>query len=225
MGIMGTMDRALDGEEFQEYRLEMVRRQIERRGIRNAAVLAALRTVPRHEFVPPGEINAAYEDGPLPIGYGQTISQPYVVALMTQLLELKGGERVLEIGTGSGYQAAVLAEIADTVYTVEIVEPLARRAAETFARLRYGNIVPRFGDGGYGWEELAPFDAILITAAPPEEIPAALFPQLAEGARMVAPVGKHHQYLQTYQRRGRRYQRTVGDAVRFVPLTGESVGS
>jgi len=217
------MDRTREAEVYREHRLEMVRGQIERRGIRDAAVLAALRTVPRHEFVPPGEINAAYEDGPLSIGHGQTISQPYVVALMTQLLELKGGERVLEIGTGSGYQAAVLAEIAAAVYTVEIVEPLARRAAETFARLRYDNIFPHFGDGGYGWEELAPFDAIMITAAPPEEVPAALFPQLAEGARLVAPVGRQHQCLQTYRRRGRRYLRTMGDPVRFVPLTGASV--
>ena len=212
----------LQADRYQRSRTEMVRKQIEARGIGHDAVLAAMRTVPRHEFVPESDRSAAYEDGPLPIGWGQTISQPYVVALMTENIGLRGGERVLEIGTGSGYQAAVLAEIAASVFTVEIVEPLARRAAATFVRLAYRNILPRFGDGGFGWEEAAPFDGILVTAAPLSGVPRPLLDQLADGARLVAPVGGHRQEIHIYERSGDRFLKSIGDPVRFVPLTGSS---
>jgi len=197
----------------------MVAHQIEARGVRDQAVLAALRTVPRHEFVPEDFRAAAYDDRPLPIGRGQTISQPYIVGLMTELAELRGGERVLEVGTGSGYQAAVLAEIAARVYTLELVEPLLRRAAETLLRLAYRNVVPRFADGRRGWRELAPFDAILVTAAP-ARVPEELLDQLAEGGRLVAPVGSEVQTLQLFRRRGDSFEQRSVVAVRFVPLVG-----
>jgi len=200
-------------------RLEMVAHQIEARGVRDRAVLAALRTVPRHEFVPEEFRAASYDDRPLPIGRGQTISQPYIVGLMTELAELAGGERVLEVGTGSGYQAAVLAEIAGRVYTIELVEPLLRRAAETLQRLAYRNVVPRFADGRHGWKELAPFDAILVTAAP-ARVPEELLDQLADGGRLVAPVGGEIQTLELYRRRGKRFEQRSVVAVRFVPLVG-----
>jgi len=199
-------------------RLEMVRVQIERRGVSDPAVLAAMRTVPRHEFVPPEERARAYEDHPLPIGHGQTISQPYIVALLTELCELKGGESVLEVGTGSGYQAAVLAEIAGRVHTVEIVEPLLRAAAATLARLQYRNVVTRFGDGKEGWPAIAPFDAIVVTAAPPKQVPPALFEQLRDGGRLVVPVGGDRQMLRVYARREGRVVRRDVAAVRFVPM-------
>jgi protein-L-isoaspartate(D-aspartate) O-methyltransferase len=198
----------------------MVRRQIAARGVRSDAVLAAMRTVPRHEFVPEELRDAAYEDRPLPIGHGQTISQPYIVAHMTELCELKGGETVLEIGTGSGYQAAVFAEIVTRVYTVEIVAPLLHQAAATLQRLAYRNVVTRFGDGAQGWPDAAPFDAILLSAAPARAIPAALTRQLADGGRLVAPVGDAEQHLQIITRRGRKLVRERGAGVRFVPLTG-----
>jgi protein-L-isoaspartate(D-aspartate) O-methyltransferase len=201
-------------------RHEMVRTQIAARGISDAAVLAAMRTVPRHEFVPPDLRAMAYEDRPLPIGRGQTISQPYIVALMSELAELRGGESVLEVGTGSGYQSAVLAELAAHVYTIEIVEPLLRGAAGTLQRLSYRNVVPRFGDGREGWKELAPFDAILVTAAPPRTVPAELLQQLAEGGRLVAPVGEEVQTLRLVRRRGGGFEERELTAVRFVPLVG-----
>jgi protein-L-isoaspartate(D-aspartate) O-methyltransferase len=206
----------------QAERHEMVRRQIEARGIRDPRVLSALRTVPRHEFVPP-EIEAyAYEDRPHSIGWDQTISQPYIVALMTELCGLTGGETVLEVGTGSGYQAAVLAEIAARVYTVEIVEPLLRRAADTLHRLAYANVVPRYDDGGFGWPEVGPFDAILVTAAPRARVPQPLLDQLAEGGRLVAPVGAFNQRLQVHTRTEGGIVSEKGASVRFVPLTGRS---
>jgi len=201
-------------------RLGMVRRQIEARGVRDAAVLAAMRTVPRHEFVPPDLRAAAYDDRPLPIGRGQTISQPYIVAHMTELARLGGGETVLEVGTGSGYQGAVLAEIAARVYTLEVVEPLLRRAAETLLRLAYRNVVCRFGDGAAGWPEAGPYDAILVTAAPPREVPPALLQQLAEGGRLIAPVGEESQVLRVVERHGDRFETRADAAVRFVPLVG-----
>jgi protein-L-isoaspartate(D-aspartate) O-methyltransferase len=207
---------------YREERLGMVRRQIESREVRDPAVLAAMRTVPRHEFVPGGIADRAYEDRPHPIGMGQTISQPYIVALMTEMCGLRGGETVLEIGTGSGYQAAVLAEIAARVYTIEILEPLLRSAARVLHRLRYLHVHPRFADGGYGWEEVGPFDAILLTAAPAREIPSALPDQLAEGGRLVAPVGEFDQRLLTITRHGAKFVRKKGAAVRFVPLTGNA---
>jgi protein-L-isoaspartate(D-aspartate) O-methyltransferase len=201
-------------------RLEMAQRQVAARGISAPSVLAAMRTVPRHEFVPPELRANAYDDRPLPIGRGQTISQPYLVALMSELAELRGGESVLEVGTGSGYQAAVLAELAAKVYTIELVEPLLREAASTLLRLAYRNVVPRFGDGGGGWKELAPFDAILVTAAPARRVPEALLAQLADGGRLVAPVGGEVQTLQVVRRRGATFERRDAGAVRFVPLVG-----
>jgi protein-L-isoaspartate(D-aspartate) O-methyltransferase len=208
--------------DYRSERLEMVRRQIAGRGVKDSAVLAAMRTVPRHEFLPQDLADRAYEDRPHPIGLGQTISQPYIVALMTEMCGLRGGERVLEVGTGSGYQAAVLAEIASRVYTVEILEPLLRQAAETLERLAYRNVVARFADGGYGWEEAGPFDAILVTAAPVRDVPELLPAQLADGGRLVAPVGGLDQRLLTITRRGERFLRKSGTAVRFVPLTGSA---
>ena len=204
-------------------RHSMVEHQIEARGVRDPAVLNAMRTVPRHEFVPERLQAEAYEDRPLPLGWEQTISQPYIVAHMTQLARLRGGERVLEVGTGSGYQAAVLAEIAGQVYTVEIVEPLLRGAAATLCRLSYRNICCRFGDGGHGWPDAAPFDAILVTAAAARRVPPGLLDQLADGARLVAPVGRRNQRLQVVARQGKRFERQTGTAVRFVPLVGSTV--
>jgi protein-L-isoaspartate(D-aspartate) O-methyltransferase len=204
----------------RDQRLEMVQRQIAARGITDPAVLSAMRTVPRHEFVPEDLRDLAYDDRPLPIGRGQTISQPYIVALMTELAELKGEESVLEVGTGSGYQAAVLAEIAARVYTIELVEPLLREAAATLARLKYRNVFPRFGDGRLGWKEMAPFDAILVTAAPARKIPEELLGQLADGGRLVVPVGGEVQTLRLVRRRGRTFEQRDVTAVRFVPLVG-----
>jgi protein-L-isoaspartate(D-aspartate) O-methyltransferase len=190
----------------------------------SARVIAAMGKVPRHEFVPAGERRNAYADRPLSIGHGQTISQPYIVALMTDFMDVQPGDRVLEIGTGSGYQAAVLAELARTVYTVEIVEPLAREARERFERLGYRNVVARTGDGYRGWPEHAPFDSIMVTAAP-REVPQPLIDQLKTGGRLVVPVGGQAsgQALLLVEKRadGTITRRNVL-AVRFVPLTGES---
>lgn len=200
----------------------MVRKQIEARGVTDPTVVAAMRTVPRHEFVPHDLRDEAYDDRPLPIGWDSTISQPYIVALMTDLASLGGGEVVLEVGTGSGYQSAVLAEIASHVYTVEIVEPLARHAAETLRRLSYRNVVVRLGDGGFGWTDAGPFDAILVTAAPASQVPPALLRQLADGGRLIAPVGMYEQRLQVIRREGDKFKRRTGTAVRFVPLVGSA---
>ncbi|MCZ6574376.1 MAG: protein-L-isoaspartate(D-aspartate) O-methyltransferase [Planctomycetota bacterium] len=212
---------AFHPEDLALARLEMVRTQIAARGVRDPLVLSAMRTVPRHEFVDRAAWAEAYADRPLPLAGGQTISQPYMVACMTELCALKGGEHVLEIGTGSGYQAAVLAEIAARVYTMEILEPLLRTAAAALHRLQYHNIVPRFGDGSGGWAEAGPFDAIVLTAAP-AEVPPALGRQLREGGRLVAPVGRGRQRLRVFERRGRRLRKRDLMAVRFVPMTGEA---
>ncbi len=169
-------------------RAQMVRTQIEQRGIRNADVLEAMRTVPRHLFLPEAEREWAYEDYPVPIGYGQTMSQPYIVALMTELLAPARGQKVLEIGTGSGYQAAVLSTLVEHVYTIEIVPELAQSAAEALKKLGYENVTVRVGDGYRGWPEQAPFDRIILTAAP-LQIPQALFNQLRSGGKLVAPEG------------------------------------
>jgi len=212
---------ATDEERYAALRERMVREQLAAAGIRNERVLAAMRRVPRHEFVPPELRDRAYDDGPLPIGHEQTISQPYIVALMTELADIQPGERVLEVGTGSGYQAAVLAELGAQVWTIEIVEALARSAESTLRRLGYHDIRTRQGDGWQGWPEAAPFDAILVTAAPPH-VPPALLAQLAPGGSLVIPVGRWWQMLEVHHKdsEGRVTVRRVAD-VRFVPMTGK----
>jgi protein-L-isoaspartate(D-aspartate) O-methyltransferase len=178
--------------------------------------------VPRHEFVPADQVEQAYNDHPLPIGHGQTISQPYIVALMTELIDLQPGERVLEIGTGSGYQAAILAQLTDQVYTIEIIPALAEQAQATFERLGYDEITAKQGDGYWGWEEHAPFEAIVVTAAP-DHIPQPLVNQLADGGKMVIPVGPPggYQSLWVVERQGEEIQRRNWGGVIFVPLTRE----
>jgi protein-L-isoaspartate(D-aspartate) O-methyltransferase len=205
-------------QEMDDQRERMVERQIERRGVENARVLQALRDVKRHLFVPPDEVSSAYEDHPLPIGHGQTISQPYIVAIMTESIDPQPDDRVLEIGTGSGYQAAVLSELVKVVYSIEIVEALGLAAAERLKKLGYDNVTVRIGDGYKGWPEKAPFDAIVVTAAPPE-IPQALIDQLAEGGRMVVPVGTSYQELLLVEKmKGGEIKKRVITAVRFVPM-------
>ncbi|MCK4632441.1 MAG: protein-L-isoaspartate(D-aspartate) O-methyltransferase, partial [candidate division Zixibacteria bacterium] len=196
--------------------------QIEARGIRHKATLKALLEVERHKFVPDRYKRYAYTDQPLPIGENQTISQPYIVALMTELLQLDGGEKVLEIGTGSGYQAAILAELADQVFTIEIIELLAHRADSLLEALGYENITVRAGDGYIGWESEAPFDAIIVTAAPPR-IPPPLLEQLAEGGRMVIPVGTNYQELLLVEKIDGKITKKSIIPVRFVPFTGDSI--
>jgi protein-L-isoaspartate(D-aspartate) O-methyltransferase len=209
--------------DYREERIEMVIRQIEARGVKDERVLDAMRRVPRHEFVPASLRDQAYRDHPLPIGEGQTISQPYIVALMTEALALRGGERVLELGTGSGYQAAVLAAIADSVYTIEYFPVLAERARATLSRLGYANVTVRAGDGWQGWPEQAPFDAAIVTFAAPE-IPDALVDQLRPGGRICVPLGPVHGtqelVVATKGEDGRLQRRSLG-AVRFVPVQGE----
>jgi len=207
----GTLARA---------REEMVERQIVARGVRDERVLAAMRKVPRREFVPGPLAAQAHDDHPLPIGHGQTISQPYIVAYMTEALGLEGGETVLEVGTGSGYQAAVLAVIAARVYTIEIVAPLAEEARERLEKLGYDNVEVRAGDGYQGWPEAAPFDAIMVTAAAPR-VPEPLKAQLRDGGRLVLPVGDEWQELVVITRRGDRFEEKRVLPVRFVPMTGE----
>ncbi len=206
---------------FLIMRKRMVKIQIERRGISEPRVLNALLGVPRHLFVPEHLVDRAYDDGALPIGEDQTISQPYIVAKMTELLDLKGDETVLEVGTGSGYQAAVLAKLVREVYTIEIVPALARTAKERLRRMGYDNISVRLGDGYRGWDEHAPFDAVIVTAAP-DHIPPMLVEQLREGGRMVIPVGTVNQYLTLLvkEQDGVREERVI--PVRFVPMTGEA---
>lgn len=211
--------------EFERERCHMVEFDIEASGVNDPLVLDAMREVPRHLFVPRSLAKNAYEDRPLPIGEGQTISQPYIVALMTEALELDGTSRVLEIGTGSGYQAAVLAEITPYVWSIEIVEPLGRNAAQLLHELGYGAIKCRVGDGYRGWPEEAPFDAIIVTAAP-GFVPSALFDQLAPNGRLVIPVGAQDEpqklLLVTKDEQGRRHESPLA-LVRFVPMTGEAM--
>ena len=187
------------GDTTRIAREAMVREQIAGRGVKNAAVLAAMRRVPRHEFMPENVRPLAYDDRPVPIGMGQTISQPYIVALMTELAAVGRGSRVLEIGTGSGYQAAVLAELGADVYSIEILAPLRERAVEILARLGYGQVKTRVGDGYLGWPEAAPFDAIIVTAAP-ARVPEPLKQQLKVGGRLVLPVGRFDQELEVITR-------------------------
>jgi len=195
----------------------MVEAQLDVRGIKDSKVLDAMRKVPRHLFVPDNLLSHAYDDEPLPIGEGQTISQPYIVAYMTEILALRRDDRVLEIGTGSGYQTAVLAEVVHQVFTVELVESLSLRAQEILRELNYKNIVFKVGDGTYGWREQGPFDAIMVTAAP-DEIPHSLEEQLKVGGRMIIPVGAAMQELIFVTRGKTRFKRKKMLPVRFVPL-------
>jgi protein-L-isoaspartate(D-aspartate) O-methyltransferase len=198
----------------------MVERQLRGRDVSDEAVLAAMTNVPRHEFVPDDYLPQAYNDHPLPIGYGQTISQPYIVAIMTQLVDIQPDERVLEIGTGSGYQAAILGQLTGQVYTIEIIPELAERAQSTFDRLGYDQIVAKQADGYWGWEEYAPFDAIVVTAAP-DHVPLPLVNQLADGGKMIIPVGPPggYQSLWLLERQGDQVLRYNWGGVRFVPFT------
>ncbi len=206
------------GEALMEkLRERMVNKQIEARGISNKRVLDAMRKVKRHKFVPGIHIPSAYEDHPLPIGHGQTISQPYIVALMSELCELDGNEKVLEIGTGSGYQAAVLSLLAREVYSIEIVEPLGKSAAKKLKDYGYSNVKVMIGDGYKGWSEHAPFDVIILTASPPQ-IPKTLIEQLADNGILVAPEGETVQRLVKITRKGDNYQKEIITYVRFVPM-------
>jgi protein-L-isoaspartate(D-aspartate) O-methyltransferase len=203
-------------------RQTMVEQQIEARGISDPATLAALRTVPRHEFLPMRLRSEAYADYPLPIGHGQTISQPFIVAFMTEAIRPQPGERILEIGAGSGYQAAILAQMGAEVYTIEIVEPLAEMARQTLERLGYKNAHVKHGDGFRGWPEHAPFDAIIVTCAP-DKIPAPLVEQLRDGGRMIIPVGSGmNQELVLLRKKGDKIEKQSVLPVRFVPMTGEA---
>ena len=207
-------------DPYAHQRQSMVDFQLKGRDISNPVVLEAMNQVPRQAFVPADWRNQSYADHPLPIGYGQTISQPYIVALMTELVDLQPGDRVLEIGTGSGYQAAVLAELTDQVYTIEIIPELAERASATFAAEGYSQIVAKQGDGYWGWEEHGPFEAILVTAAP-DHVPQPLVNQLADGGKMVIPIGPPggYQSLWILERQGEQILRTNWGGVRFVPFT------
>jgi len=208
-------------DAFATERNRMVQEQIIARGVRDTLVLNAMRRVPRHRYVPDAMRSYAYEDEPLPIGHNQTISQPYIVAFMTEALSLRGDETVLEIGTGSGYQAAVLAEIVRAVYTIEIVEPLAAAAERLLKAEGYTNVHCRAGDGYRGWPEQAPFDAVIVTAAP-KHVPEPLVQQLKNGGRLVVPVGEWSQELILLIREGETVREKRLLPVRFVPMTGEA---
>ena len=208
-------------DRFETQRLKMVKEQIMARGVTGAKVLKAMKRVERHLFVPEEYIPMAYADRPLPIGYSQTISQPYIVAYMTEILDLKPGDRVLEIGTGSGYQAAVLAEICDKVFTIEVVSPLGERARSLLTKLGYSNVVFKTGDGYKGWKENAPFDAIIVTCSP-THIPEPLQRQLAEGGRMIIPVGERYvQQLVYLVKKDGVLRRKAVLSVSFVPMVDE----
>ena len=207
--------------DYDKERGHMVESQLVRRGIKDRRVLDAMHQVPRHLFIPMDMRDLAYCDGPLPIGQGQTISQPYIVALMTELLELTGQEKVLELGTGSGYQAAILSRLVSQVYSMERHAALAEQAEKVFAQLGYGNIVISVGDGTLGWPEYSPYEAIIVTAAAPD-IPRPLTDQLADGGRLVAPVGSRwSQVLAKVKRQGETLTKEHLTAVAFVPLVGK----
>ena len=221
-----TATLEFDEDALAEKRLSMVEQTIEDRGVTDPDVLRAMCTVPRHRFVPADYIDQAYADHPLPIGYGQTISQPYIVAWMTELLALQPGEKVLEIGTGSGYQAAVMAELGDiVVYSIEIVPELAEQAANRLRDLGYADVHVKQGDGYYGWEEYAPFDAIIDTAAP-DHLPAPLAQQLKDGGRLVIPIGPPGGYQSLWQfvKDGEELRAYNMGGVIFVPFTGAGTG-
>ena len=212
----------ISAREFTVEREQMVKEQIAIRGVTDERVLRAMRKVPREQFVPEQIRGQSYSDGPLPIGYDQTISQPFVVAFMTEKLGLHPTDRVLEIGTGSGYQAAILAELAAKVYTIEIVEPLGKRAAQTLQRLGYKNVQVKIGDGYRGWPEHAPFDAVIVTCAP-DHVPQPLVEQIKEGGRIIIPVGPAgDQTLYLLEKKNGRLERRNVLPVSFVPMTGEA---
>ena len=223
MGVLFAGGCQGPADPMQKKRNDMVELQIAARGIRDPRVLEAMRVVPRHLFVPPAEAASAYDDRPLPIGSGQTISQPYVVAFMAEQLRLKGTEKVLEIGTGSGYSTAILASLAARVYSIEIRPELAQEAKERLAKLGVKNVELRAADGYRGWPEQAPFDAILVTAAP-EKVPPPLLEQLSASGRMVIPVGAFYQELKVIHRQGGGYTEKSVLPVRFVPFVGEAEG-
>jgi protein-L-isoaspartate(D-aspartate) O-methyltransferase len=210
-------------DHFAEQREHLITAGVAAMGVESPLVLDSMRRVPRHLFVPDEYLNRAYNNNPLPIGYGQTISQPYIVGLMSEALNVEPGDRVLEIGTGSGYQAAVLAEMGIEVYTIEIIEPLAEEAAQRLSALGYDSVQVRIGDGYYGWPEFAPFDAIIATAAP-DHVPQPLLEQLKVGGTLVIPIGPVGGFQELWQIK--RVSQTEFDSaslggVRFVPLTGE----
>jgi protein-L-isoaspartate(D-aspartate) O-methyltransferase len=208
-------------DKYELERKQMVKEQIKSRGLHDKCLLTAFESVPRHMFVPKESRYAAYDDGPLPIGFGQTISQPYIVALMTDLLELNGDERLLEVGTGSGYQAAILGMIAEEVHTIEFVPELAARAESTLKELGMDNVHVHFGDGSLGWPECAPYNGILVAAAAPKT-PKALLEQLKDGGKLVIPVGgRGFQQLEVWVREKDDYSSRTEIAVAFVPLRGK----
>lgn len=212
-------------QDYKDLRNKMVEEQIISRGITSEQVIEAIRTVPRHEFVPDEYKHMAYKDSPLPIGYNQTISQPYIVAYMTEKLELKSSMTVLEIGTGSGYQAAILSQLTNSVYTIEIVKPLGESARDRLTKLGYNNIKVKIGDGYKGWKQYAPYDAIIVTAAP-ENVPPPLIEQLKDGGTMIVPVGPKSgtQYLQLLEKKDGKLEKKRLLPVRFVPFSRDSDG-
>ena len=217
----GCGQQAPTAADLAAQRQRMVEQQLKPRGIKDERVLAGMAKVPREEFIPVDARPSAYEDGPLPIGYDQTISQPYIVAFMTEQLRPKPSDRVLEIGSGSGYQAAILAELVADVYTIDIVEPLAKTAEATLQRLGYKNVHIKVGDGYKGWPEEAPFDAIIVTCAP-EKVPQPLVDQLKDGGRMVIPVGERFaQQLYLLEKKNGQLKESVTLPVRFVPMLRE----
>ena len=222
LAVTGCRQKAVSVSDLGSERQRMVQEQLMSRGVRDERVLAAMNKVPREEFVPQDSRAASYTDQPLPIGYGQTISQPYIVAFMTEQLRPKPSDRVLEVGTGSGYQAAILAELVAEVYSVEIVEPLAKNAEATLQRLGCKNVHLKIGDGYKGWPETAPFDAIIVTCAP-DKVPQPLIDQLRDGGRMVIPVGdRFAQELYLLEKKNGQLKQSATLPVRFVPMAGEA---
>jgi len=222
LAVTGCGQKAVSVFDLASERQRMVQEQLMSRGVRDERVLAAMNKVPREEFVPQDSRAASYTDQPLPIGYGQTISQPYIVAFMTEQLRPKPSDRVLEVGTGSGYQAAILAELVAEVYSVEIVEPLAKNAEATLQRLGCKNVHVKIGDGYKGWPETAPFDAIIVTCAP-DKVPQPLIDQLKDGGRMVIPVGdRFAQELYLLEKKNGQLKQSATLPVRFVPMAGEA---